>query len=65
MMKKLLGYMAFSLLVTASSQTLAKSDKPNILVIMSDDVGVTNISAYSRGLVGNQTPTRTIMTAGG
>ena len=27
MMKKLLGYMAFSLLVTASSQTLAKSDK--------------------------------------
>ena len=31
-------------------------EKPNILVIMSDDVGVTNISAYSRGLVGYQTP---------
>ena len=30
--------------------------KPNILVIMSDDVGITNISAYSRGLVGYQTP---------
>jgi len=30
--------------------------RPNILVIMSDDVGITNISAYSRGLVGYQTP---------
>ena len=30
--------------------------KPNILVIMSDDVGVHNVSAYSRGLVGCQTP---------
>ena len=34
----------------------AKSDKPNILVIMGDDVGITNISAYSRGLMGYQTP---------
>ena len=32
------------------------SDKPNILMIMADDVGLTNISAYSRGLVGYQTP---------
>ena len=32
------------------------AEKPNILVIMSDDVGVTNISSYSRGLVGYQTP---------
>ena len=30
--------------------------RPNILVIMSDDVGITNLSAYSRGLVGYQTP---------
>jgi arylsulfatase len=30
--------------------------KPNILIIMSDDVGITNISSYSRGLVGYQTP---------
>jgi arylsulfatase len=32
------------------------ADKPNILVIISDDVGISNISAYSRGLVGYQTP---------
>src|SRR5262249_40345410 len=30
--------------------------KPNILVIMGDDIGQTNISAYSRGLMGFTTP---------
>ena len=34
----------------------ASQSKPNILVIMGDDVGITNISAYSRGLMGYQTP---------
>ena len=30
--------------------------KPNILVIFGDDVGVSNLSAYTHGLVGYQTP---------
>jgi arylsulfatase len=30
--------------------------KPNILVIFGDDIGLTNISAYSHGLMGYQTP---------
>jgi arylsulfatase A-like enzyme len=30
--------------------------KPNILVIMGDDIGVSNISAYSHGMMGYQTP---------
>ncbi|HTK99488.1 MAG TPA: arylsulfatase [Pseudomonadales bacterium] len=34
----------------------AESRKPNILVIWGDDVGVDNISAYSRGLMGYKTP---------
>ena len=34
----------------------AQSAKPNILVIMGDDVGITNISAYSHGIMGYQTP---------
>ena len=34
----------------------AAATKPNILVIMSDDVGITNLSAYSRGMAGYQTP---------
>src|SRR5258708_30076082 len=34
----------------------ASGGKPNILVIWGDDVGVANISAYSNGLMGYQTP---------
>src|SRR5262245_38588149 len=30
--------------------------KPNILVIFGDDIGQTNVSAYSRGLMGFTTP---------
>ncbi len=33
-----------------------KPEKPNILVIFGDDVGITNISAYSNGLMGYETP---------
>ena len=32
------------------------ADKPNILVIWGDDVGQSNISAYSMGVMGYQTP---------
>ena len=32
------------------------ADQPNILVIWGDDVGQSNISAYTMGLVGYQTP---------
>ena len=34
----------------------AQTQKPNILVIWGDDVGITNISAYSHGMMGYQTP---------
>jgi arylsulfatase len=30
--------------------------KPNILVIWGDDIGISNLSCYSRGLMGYQTP---------
>ena len=42
-----------ALLFTAAAQA---EDKPNILVIWGDDVGISNISAYTFGLVGYQTP---------
>jgi arylsulfatase len=39
------------------SQPIAPSGrKPNILVIWGDDIGVANISAYSNGLMGYETP---------
>ena len=31
-------------------------DKPNILVIWGDDIGISNVSAYSEGLMGYKTP---------
>jgi arylsulfatase len=45
----------FALLVLSVSSAVA-ADKPNILVIWGDDVGQSNISAYTMGLVGYRTP---------
>jgi arylsulfatase A-like enzyme len=35
---------------------MAKNSKPNILVIWGDDIGISNLSCYSHGLMGYQTP---------
>ena len=32
------------------------SSKPNILVIWGDDIGISNLSCYSHGVMGYQTP---------
>jgi arylsulfatase len=40
------------LCVPASGQT----DKPKVLIIWGDDVGMWNISAYHRGMMGGSTP---------
>lgn len=40
--------------VLAGSATA--QDKPNIVVIWGDDIGITNISAYSDGIMGYETP---------
>jgi arylsulfatase A-like enzyme len=45
----------FALLAACSAFAQA-AKKPNILVIFGDDVGITNISAYSSGLMGYETP---------
>ena len=34
----------------------SSGSKPNILVIMADDVGMWNLSAYHRGMMGGRTP---------
>jgi arylsulfatase len=48
---------ATSLPATARAQQAAPTGrKPNILVIFGDDVGISNISAYSNGLMGYETP---------
>jgi arylsulfatase len=35
---------------------MAESSKPNILVIWGDDIGIWNLSCYSRGMMGYHTP---------
>jgi arylsulfatase len=40
----------------SSAPAWAQADKPNILVIWGDDIGQSNISAYTMGLVGYRTP---------
>ena len=42
--------------ILGASAALAQEAKPNILVIFGDDIGQTNISAYTHGLVGYMTP---------
>ncbi len=43
-------------LLMVANQVQAAQDKPNILVIMGDDVGIPNLSVYSHGMMGYQTP---------
>lgn len=47
---------AVGLAVALAAPAWAQDDTPNILVIWGDDVGQSNISAYTRGLMGYQTP---------
>ncbi|WNJ17358.1 arylsulfatase [Pontibacter sp. G13] len=42
--------------IVFSFDSFSQSKKPNILVIWGDDIGITNVSAYSRGLMGYHTP---------
>ncbi len=45
-----------ALLSAALCASVQAADKPNILVIFGDDIGITNISKYSHGVMGYQTP---------
>jgi arylsulfatase len=43
-------------LAVASIVPASAQDKPNIVIIWGDDIGQSNVSAYSRGLMGYKTP---------
>jgi arylsulfatase len=55
-MKRLLLMVSVVLAFVSSAVHAQDADKPNILVIWGDDVGQSNISAYTKGLMGYQTP---------
>jgi arylsulfatase len=48
--------MAVVACLAAAGPALAQAKRPNILVIWGDDVGMWNISAYHRGMMGGTTP---------
>jgi arylsulfatase A-like enzyme len=43
-------------MVEASSQSLAQTSQPNIIVIMGDDIGWSNIGVYNQGVMSGRTP---------
>lgn len=53
--KRILLILTTGLWMSLSVSTHA-ADKPNILVIWGDDIGISNVSAYSDGLMGYRTP---------
>ena len=50
------GLVIFAIAMLAVPLTADAQKKPNILVIWGDDIGISNISAYHRGLMGGRTP---------
>jgi arylsulfatase len=51
-----LGVLGVALTAVLAAPAFAEDQKPNILVIWGDDIGQSNVSAYTRGMVGYQTP---------
>src|SRR5436305_14278353 len=63
MLKRTSFVIIATILITAIATSVAyakpvatQTAKPNVLVIFGDDIGVTNVSAYSLGLMGYRTP---------
>ena len=50
------GNAIVGMVILLASGFAAAADKPNILVIFGDDIGMYNISAYHRGMMGGSTP---------
>src|SRR3546814_10129502 len=50
------GLLASLVGMTLVAPAATQQQKPNILVIMADDIGYWNISAYNRGMMGYRTP---------
>src|ERR1700759_3365363 len=63
--KVLFAALAVLALGLTGPTTSAQQKRPNIVVIMSDDIGIWNISAYHRGMMGGRTPNIDRISSGG
>jgi arylsulfatase len=57
--------LAVGIAPAAAAEKSGESGKPNIVVIMGDDIGMWNIGAYHRGLMAGTTPNLDKMAAEG
>jgi len=50
--------LAFTMAIIAvlCTEPILAQEKPNIVIIWGDDIGQSNLSAYTRGMMGYQTP---------
>ena len=55
-MQALVAALALVVVLVGPPAAAQEQAKPNILVIFGDDIGQTNVSAYSFGLMGYRTP---------
>ena len=56
-MRRTIGTLAAILVAVAwAAGPVAAQPKPNIVVIMGDDIGIWNIGAYHRGMMAGRTP---------
>jgi arylsulfatase len=46
----------FVLLLVSTFSTVRAAEKPNIVIIWGDDIGQSNLSVYTKGMMGYQTP---------
>ncbi|PKG58863.1 sulfatase [Shewanella sp. GutDb-MelDb] len=55
-MKRMFKFIACGVLMALSFSATAAKDKPNIFVIFTDDIGISNLSAYHNGVMSSRTP---------
>jgi arylsulfatase A-like enzyme len=55
-MRRHLCYFVALIVFAGSAAVAQEAKKPNIVVIMGDDIGIWNIGAYHRGMMAGRTP---------
>ncbi|MBK0370058.1 arylsulfatase [Flavobacterium agrisoli] len=55
-MKRIISHLLFFIACIFTASSLHAQKKPNILIIMADDIGWFNTSAYNNGMMGYKTP---------
>src|SRR5262245_24112298 len=55
-MQRLMVFLVLTSVFGVCSSTNGQAQRPNIVAIMADDIGIFNVSAYHHGIMGGRTP---------